>query len=119
VARRSADGMMARMPELSRRAILRLGVGAAAGPQRLHVGHSAARTERIGCWTAGCDDKCGARWRHPTAGAPATAAPTYVNGSFVSAAAATCQRIGRSPPAGPDGCAHPVIALHGKGRTAG
>jgi hypothetical protein len=50
--------MMAAMPELSRRALLRLGVGAAAGAAAL-------------------------RLSSPATAAPA---PTYVDGSFVSAA---------------------------------
>ena len=81
--------MMARMPELSRRAVLRLGVGAAAGAAALHLAP------------------------------PASAAPTYVTGSFVSAArggVATNFAIARSP--GQTKPLRPIIALHGKGSSA-
>ena len=81
--------MMARMPELSRRAILRLGVGAAAGAAALRLAP------------------------------PASAAPTYVTGSFVSAArggVATNFAIARPP--GQTKPLRPIIALHGKGSSA-
>ena len=84
--------MMARMPDLSRRAVLRLGVGAAAG---------AAGAYALG--TA----------------ATATAAPTFVSGSFVSAARGgveTNWAIARPP--GQTAALRPVIALHGKGANA-
>ena len=42
---RNADGMMARMPELSRRAMLRLGVGAAAGAAGAFALGSALHTQ--------------------------------------------------------------------------
>jgi pimeloyl-ACP methyl ester carboxylesterase len=81
--------MMARMPELNRRAILRLGVGAAAGAAALRLAP------------------------------PASAAPTYVTGSFVSAArggVATNFAIARPP--GQTKPLRPIIALHGKGSSA-
>ena len=80
--------MMAAMPELSRRALLRLGVGAAAGAAALRLSP------------------------------PASAAPTYVDGSFTSAArggVTTNWAIARPP--GQTAALRPVIALHGKGRT--
>ena len=86
---RGADGMMAAMPELSRRALLRLGVGTAAGAAALRLSP------------------------------PASAAPTYVDGSFVSAArggVATNWAIARPP--GQNGALRPIIALHGKGQNA-
>ena len=81
--------MMAAMPELSRRALLRLGVGAAAGAAALRLSP------------------------------PASAAPTYVDGSFVSAArggVATNWAIARPP--GQTATLRPIIALHGKGQNA-
>ena len=81
--------MMAAMPELSRRALLRLGVGAAAGAAALRLSP------------------------------PASAAPTYVDGSFVSAArggVATNWAIARPP--GQTAALRPIIALHGKGQNA-
>ena len=80
--------MMARMPDLSRRAILRLGVGAAAGAAGAYalgstlsraVRQPAARRDDGHRRTAGA-----AAPRRPWS--PPTAAPTYVTGSFVSAA---------------------------------
>ena len=81
--------MMAGMPELSRRALLRLGVGVAAGAAALRIS--------------------------PTA----TAAPTYLDGSFVSAARGgvpTNWAIARPP--GQTAALRPIIALHGKGSDA-
>jgi enterochelin esterase-like enzyme len=81
--------MMAAMVELSRRAVLRLGVGAAAGAAALRLA--------------------------PTA----TAAPTSATGSFVSAARGgvpTQWAIARPP--GTTAPLRPIIALHGKGQTA-
>ena len=81
--------MMAAMPELSRRAILRLGVGAAAGAAALRLSP------------------------------PASAAPTYVDGSFISAArggVTTNWAIARPP--GQTAPLRPIIALHGKGQDA-
>lgn len=87
---------MAPVTELSRRAVLRLGLGAAAGA-------------------------AGALTLAPPLPAqpPSTAAPTYVAGSFVSAArggVATNWAIARPP--GQTGPLRPVIALHGKGSDA-
>ena len=80
--------MMARMPELSRRAILGLGLGAA------------------GAYALGT-------------AARATAAPTYSNGSFISASRGnvpTQWAIARPP--GQTAPLRPIIALHGKGSSA-
>lgn len=84
--------MMAAMPELSRRALLRLGVG-----------------------VTGVAAGVAAFSRPPTV----SAAPTYVEGSFVSAArgdVATNWAIARPP--GQTGPLRPIIALHGKGSDA-
>lgn len=81
--------MMSAMPELSRRALLRLGVGAAAGAAALRLS------------------------------APVAAAPTYVYGSFISAARgglATNWAIARPP--GQTAPLRPIVALHGKGQDA-
>lgn len=89
--------MMARMPEVNRRAVLRLGVGAALGAAGAY-----AATTTLG-----------------PAPARATPAPTYVSGSFVSAArggVSTNWAIARPP--GQTGPLRPVIALHGKGSDA-
>ncbi|MET0700535.1 MAG: alpha/beta fold hydrolase [Mycobacterium sp.] len=114
--------MMARMPELSRRGVLRLGVGAAVGA--------------AGAYTLGSLLTPGA----PVAGPPVSmagvgvplappvplepapapvAAPTMVTGSFVSAARGginTNWAIARPP--GQTGALRPVIALHGLGGDA-
>ncbi|WP_197503400.1 alpha/beta hydrolase [Mycobacterium sp. E740] len=83
--------MMAAMSELSRRSLLRLGVGAVAGAAALRMTPTAA----------------------------AAPAPTYVDGSFVSAARGgvrTHWAIARPP--GQTAPLRPVIALHGKGQDA-
>jgi pimeloyl-ACP methyl ester carboxylesterase len=83
--------MMSAMPELNRRALLRLGVGVAAGAAALRVSP-------------------------PASAAPA---PTYVDGSFVSAArggVTTNWAIARPP--GQTAPLRPIIALHGKGQDA-
>lgn len=88
----SRDGIMAAMPELSRRSLLRLGVGTAAGVAALRMAPAVPA---------------------------APAAPTYVDGSFVSAARGgleTNWAIARPP--GQTAPLRPVIALHGKGQNA-
>ncbi|KAA8969521.1 alpha/beta hydrolase-fold protein [Mycobacterium sp.] len=114
--------MMTRMPDLSRRAVLRLGAHATAGA--------------VGAYTLG--PLLGAR---PSQAAPVTAtgtdfplappvpvepvpapaaAPTMTVGSFVSAArggVTTNWAIARPP--GQTRALRPVIALHGKGSDAG
>lgn len=113
---------MSRMPNLSRRTVLRLGAGAAAGA--------------AGAFTLGALLDSGIRLAGPDiamtgVGAPmlppaplqpasvGVAAPTMVTGSFVSAArggAQTNWAIARPP--GQTGPLRPVIALHGKGSDA-
>jgi S-formylglutathione hydrolase FrmB len=109
--------MMARMPEMSRRAVLRLGTGAAAGAlgayavDRLLPGRPPVGTPVVMTGTG-----------LPLAPPPpldTPPAPTMVTGSFVSAArggVATNWAIARPP--GQTKPLHPVIALHGKGSSA-
>jgi hypothetical protein len=113
--------MMAAMSDLSRRAILRLGIGAAAGAAGAFAVGSALfdppATPPVSMTSVGA----------PLAPPPplepaapaAGPAPTYVSGSFVSAArggVATNWAIARPP--GQTGPLRPVIALHGKGQDA-
>jgi pimeloyl-ACP methyl ester carboxylesterase len=113
---------MSRMPNLSRRTVLRLGAGATAGA--------------AGAFTLGALLDSGIRLAGPDiamtgVGAPllppaplepasaGVAAPTMVTGSFVSAARGGVQTnwaIARPP--GQTGPLRPVIALHGKGSDA-
>jgi pimeloyl-ACP methyl ester carboxylesterase len=110
--------MMARMPELSRREILRLGVGAAAGAAGAYALGSALQTPN----TVGPSvsmTSAGAPLAPPLQPPPAAAQPTYVTGSFVSAARGgvnTNWAIARPP--GQTAPLRPVIALHGKGQDA-
>jgi predicted esterase len=114
--------MMSRMPDLSRRAVLRLGAGAAAGavgvyaldkllPPRPPLAAPVTMT------SAGVPLAPAA----PLEPAPApAAAPTMATGSFVSAArggVTTNWAIARPP--GQTKPLRPVIALHGKGSDAG
>jgi pimeloyl-ACP methyl ester carboxylesterase len=115
--------MMTRMAEVSRRAILRLGVGAAAG---------AAGAYALGTALESGSSVAGPSVSMTGAGAPLaplappppleparSAAPTFVNGSFVSAARSgieTNWAIARPP--GQTQTLRPVIALHGKGGDA-
>ncbi|HKV22679.1 MAG TPA: alpha/beta hydrolase-fold protein [Mycobacterium sp.] len=115
--------MMARMPELSRRVMLRLGVSAAAG---------AAGAFAFGALREAGPTVAGPSVDMTSAGTPLaplappaplepapTAAPTYANGSFVSAARGgidTNWAIARPP--GQTQPLRPVIALHGKGADA-
>jgi S-formylglutathione hydrolase FrmB len=116
----ASDGMMARMPELTRRAILRLGVGAAAGAAgAFALGTSlrepSAAGPSVSMTSAGAPLAPPAPLEPP----PAAAAPTYIEGSFVSAArggVTTNWAIARPP--GQTGPLRPVIALHGKGQDA-
>jgi hypothetical protein len=94
--------MMAGMPELSRRAILRLGVGAAAGAAGAYALGSALHTQ--GASVTGPPvsmTNAGAPLAPPPLEpAPAAVQPTYVDGSFVSAArggVATNWAIARPP----------------------
>jgi S-formylglutathione hydrolase FrmB len=115
-------GMMARMPHLTRRAVLRLGVGAAAGAagtyafgSALHAPSPSVTGAPVSMTNAGAP-LAPAPALEP---APAAAQPTYVNGSFVSAArggVTTNWAIARPP--GQTAPLRPVIALHGKGQDA-
>jgi S-formylglutathione hydrolase FrmB len=113
--------MMARMPDLSRRALLGLGASAAVGaaggfaldilvqPRTSHA--TPAPTSRAPSAPAPSAPL------EPTP--PAQAAPTMVTGSFVSAARGgvpTNWAIARPP--GQTKALRPVIALHGKGSDA-
>ena len=111
---------MARMPDLSRRTLFRLGAGAAlgaAGASALDIGFQ-SRTSQAA-------PVAPARTRAPLAppapplDPPAQPAPTMVTGSFVSAARGgvnTNWAIARPP--GQSKPLRPVIALHGKGSDA-
>lgn len=108
------------MPELSRRAVLRLGTGAAAGAlgafamDRLPPGRPPMTTP-VAMTGTGIPLA-----PHPPLDPPLlAAAPTMVNGTFVSAArggVATNWAIARPP--GQTKPLRPVIALHGKGSSA-
>jgi S-formylglutathione hydrolase FrmB len=113
--------MMARMSDLSRRSILRLGVGVAAGAAGAAAFgatlHQSAVTKSPVAMTG-----IGAPLAPPPPlepPPPSTPAPTYVTGSFVSAARGgvpTNWAIARPP--GQTAPLRPVIALHGKGQDA-
>ncbi len=110
------------MANLSRRAVLRLGAGAAAGAAgAFAIGRSQASGVRVAGPNVAMTG-VGAPLRPPVpleptpAGAPA---PTMVTGSFVSAARGgvpTNWAIARPP--GQTAPLRPVIALHGKGSDA-
>jgi hypothetical protein len=112
--------MMARMPELTRRAILRLGVGAAAGAAGAFALGTSLRepstaSPSVTMTSAGAPLAPPPPLEPP----PAAAAPTFIEGSFVSAArggVTTNWAIARPP--GQTAPLHPVIALHGKGQDA-
>ncbi|MFV0493734.1 alpha/beta hydrolase-fold protein [Mycobacterium sp.] len=90
--------MMTRMPDITRRALLRLGAGAAGGA--------------VGAFAVGSLAQPGTSGAAPTA-------PTMVTGSFASAARggiSTNWAIARPP--GQTSPLRPVIALHGKGNDA-
>jgi pimeloyl-ACP methyl ester carboxylesterase len=113
--------MMARMPELSRRAILRLSVGAAAGGAgayllgtALHSPSTSVAGSQVSMTSAGAPLAPPPPLEPPTA-----VAPTYVDGSFVSAARGgvpTNWAIARPP--GQMTALRPLIALHGKNSDA-
>jgi S-formylglutathione hydrolase FrmB len=113
--------MMARMPDLSRRAVLGLGAGAvlgAAGGFALDDLLRSQKTRAIPVSTA----STGVRLAPPAPldpAPPADPAPTMTTGSFVSAARggiSTNWAIARPP--GQTKALRPVIALHGKGSDA-
>jgi S-formylglutathione hydrolase FrmB len=111
--------MMARMPELSRRAVLRLGSGAAAGALGVYA-MERLLSERPALATPVVMTGTGLPLApHPPLEPPAASAPTMVTGSFVSAARGgvpTNWAIARPP--GQTRPLRPVIALHGKGSSA-
>jgi S-formylglutathione hydrolase FrmB len=114
-----ADGMMARMPELTRRAILRLGVGAATGAAGAFALGTSLREPTSASPSVSMTSAGAPLAPPPLEPAPAAAAPTYVEGSFVSAArggVTTKWAIARPP--GQTAPLRPVIALHGKGQDA-
>ena len=115
--------MMARMStELSRRAVLRLGLGAAAGAAGAYAVGSALLDSHVTAQPVtmtGVGVPLAPPLAPPPLEPPPTASPTYVSGSFVSAARggiATNWAIARPP--NQTGPLRPVIALHGKGGDA-
>ncbi|MCV7377581.1 alpha/beta hydrolase [Mycobacterium alsense] len=107
--------MMARMPELSRRALLGLGASAAVGAAGAYALDIVLqpRTSQAAPMPAPAPSA------PPAPAAPAQPAPTMVTGSFVSAArggVSTNWAIARPP--GQTKALRPVIALHGKGSDA-
>jgi pimeloyl-ACP methyl ester carboxylesterase len=120
----TVDGMMTRMPQLSRRAMLRLGAGAAGGAASAYAlgtvldsGPSAPvpPLSMTGVGTPLAPPGAPA----PLEPAPAAVTPTVVTGSFASAARGgidTTWAIARPP--GQTKTLRPVITLHGKGGTA-
>jgi len=112
---------MAGMPDLSRRALLRLGAGAAAGALGAHA-LDRVPPARPPVTTPVTMAGTGVPLAPPPPLEPApapVAAPTMVTGSFVSAARggiATNWAIARPP--GQTKPLRPVIALHGKGSSA-
>lgn len=117
---------MARMPDMSRRTLLRLGAGAALGAAGAY-GLDIAFHARTSHATPVAGPVSRAATRAPLAPpappleppAPTQPAPTMVTGSFVSAArggVSTNWAIARPP--GQTKALRPVIALHGKGSDA-
>ncbi len=111
--------MMARMPDLSRRALLGLGVGG-VGAYALDILFQPRTSQAMPASTASSQVALAPA---PTVALepapPAQAAPTMVTGSFVSAARGgmnTNWAIARPP--GQTKALRPVIALHGKGSDA-
>jgi S-formylglutathione hydrolase FrmB len=115
--------MMARMPDLSRRALLGLGASAAvgaAGAYALDIVLQPRTSHAAPAPMAGAQAPLAPTPTAPLEPAPpAQAAPTMVTGSFVSAARGgvpTNWAIARPP--GQTKPLRPVIALHGKGSDA-
>jgi pimeloyl-ACP methyl ester carboxylesterase len=112
--------MMARMPQLSRRALLRLGAGAAVGAAGSYAFSTMLDSQSSPAKPSVAMTSAGAPLAPPPLEpAPAAVAPTMVTGSFVSAArggVATNWAIARPP--GQTKTLRPVIALHGKGSDA-
>ncbi|UXA06671.1 alpha/beta hydrolase [Mycobacterium sp. SMC-2] len=109
--------MMARMPDLSRRALLGLGASAAAGAvgtYALDIVFKPRPSQAVPLSPAGTRAPLA-----PPQSPPLEPAPTMVTGSFVSAARGgvnTNWAIARPP--GQTKALRPVIALHGKGSDA-
>lgn len=112
--------MMARMPELSRRSMLRMGAAAAAGAVGAYAwGEVAGQPTQAPMQSRVANTVGSAPLAPPPLAPPAAPAPTYVTGSFVSAARGgitTNWAIARPP--GQSNALRPVIALHGKGGDA-
>lgn len=110
---------MARMPELSRRAVLRLGASAAVGAVSAYaVGAPLQSRRAVAARVSIAASGVPLAPAPPLEPAPA-AAPTMSTGSFVSAARggiSTNWAIARPP--GQTKALRPVIALHGKGSDA-
>ncbi|MDR3661687.1 MAG: alpha/beta hydrolase-fold protein [Mycobacterium sp.] len=112
--------MMAAMAELTRRAVLRLGVGAAAGAAGAFALGSTVNRPAVTAQPVTMTS-VGAPLAPPPPLAPAAQepAPTYLTGSFISQArggVSTNWAIARPP--GQTTPLRPVIALHGKGSDA-
>ncbi len=109
--------MMSGMPQLSRRAVLQLGAGAAVGAAGAYVFGTMLDSQPPTAPPRVTMTGAGSRLAPPPLEPPpAAAAPTMVTGSFVSAArggVATNWAIARPP--GQTKPLRPVIALHGKG----
>ncbi|MBV8928646.1 MAG: alpha/beta hydrolase [Mycobacteriaceae bacterium] len=117
--------MMTPMPQLTRRAVVRLGAGAAMGAAGAYA--LGTMLDSRASTTVGQVSMTGAGAPLPPLAPPAplepapppNAAPTYVTGSFASAARGgvnTNWAIARPP--NQTKPLHPVIALHGKGQDA-
>src|SRR6185312_1974042 len=110
---------MARMPQLSRRALLRLGAGAAVGAAGAYAFGTVLDSQPSRSPAGVAMTSAGAPLAPPPLEPPAAVAPTMVTGSFVSAArggVSTNWAIARPP--GQTKPLRPVIALHGKGQDA-
>ncbi|HZA10341.1 alpha/beta hydrolase [Mycobacterium sp.] len=113
--------MMTRMPQLTRRALLRLGAGAALGAAGSYAigGLRGPATTQVSMTGAGASLPPLAPPTPLEPAPPPNAAPTYLTGSFKSAARGgidTNWAIARPP--GQTKALRPVIALHGKGGDA-
>lgn len=114
--------MMSRMPQLSRRALLRLGASAAVGAAGAYAAGTMLGARPSTARPSVTMTSVGAPLApapRPLQPPPAAVAPTMVTGSFVSAArggVATNWAIARPP--GQTKALRAVIALHGKGSDA-
>lgn len=112
--------MMARMPDLSRRALLGLGASAAAGAvgtYALDILFKPRPSQAMPLPTAGTRAPLAPPPLEPAS--PGQPAPTMVTGSFVSAARGGINtNWGIARPPGQTKALRPVIALHGKGSDA-